>query len=250
MSTPTYHAYVSDAEHMKEYSDYQKRYATQIRESDRLLIERVREIVRTQFEGKTASLLDIGCSTGNLLLHLKRLLPNLELAGGDMAEGVIEECRQNPELEGIRFEVMDVLDLPEAAYDIVIANAMVCVLGEAEFNRAFAEIRKALKPGGWFLVFDWFHPWQQQVTITEVTRAFPEGFTFHWRGFARVQDALTRAGFETGEFTPFQIPVELPKPEDPSVVQSYTVDAADGSKLVFRGVLCQPWCHMAAQRAD
>jgi 2-polyprenyl-3-methyl-5-hydroxy-6-metoxy-1,4-benzoquinol methylase len=74
MGVSGYREDVSDATHMRSYASYQRRYGHVLRESDRELIERVR--ART-VDG--ASLLDVGCSTGSLLLHLSRLLPELEL---------------------------------------------------------------------------------------------------------------------------------------------------------------------------
>src|SRR5687767_4477614 len=85
---PGYRDYVEDSAHMREYSDYQQRYAETPRESDKVLIDLVREHAP---EG--GSLLDMGCSTGNLLLHISRLLPGLELHGADMASDVIAACR-------------------------------------------------------------------------------------------------------------------------------------------------------------
>jgi len=244
----TYLQYASDAEHMKEYAEYQHRYSTQIRESDNVLLNLIRGLVKDRVE--PVSVLDIGCSTGNLLLHLKRLMPGLKLSGGDMAEHVIAANRQNPALDGIRFEVMDVLQLgAEPRYDIVVANAMLCVLGEAEFDEALASIAQVTRPGGALLAFDWLHPWQQQLRITETTPGFPNGFTFHWRGYDRVSAAVLAAGFNEPEYRPFDIPIDLEKPVDTANLRSFTRRLDDGSRLSFRGALCQPWCHLVARKA-
>lgn len=81
--------YVNDAGHMRLYAEYQRRYAGSMRESDRVLIDRIRELVGGALaRGEQPSVLDLGCSTGNLLWHLKQALPGLRLAGGDVAAGL------------------------------------------------------------------------------------------------------------------------------------------------------------------
>jgi hypothetical protein len=70
MVSSLHYPYGSDV----SYDIYQKRYRDSIRESDKVLIELIRSVIG----GRSASLLDVGCSTGNLLRHVKRLLPALE----------------------------------------------------------------------------------------------------------------------------------------------------------------------------
>ncbi len=78
-------------------------------------------MVRSAAAGKPARVLDIGCSSGNFLRHLNRLVPGLELVGADLTPAVLDQCRADPEIEGIKFEALDIVDLPVAAYDIVVA---------------------------------------------------------------------------------------------------------------------------------
>ena len=95
----TYKDYVTDQDLYRKYSKYQKRYFEKIRESDRVLIEMIGEVV-SDTGVQDLSLLDIGCSTGGLLFHIKKALPGLRLAGGDKMAPVIQDCRKNPDLKG------------------------------------------------------------------------------------------------------------------------------------------------------
>src|SRR5262245_24789721 len=113
-------------EYLKEYSErynqYQQRYADEPREGDKKLIDLVRRAAAGRLTaGQPVRLLDIGCSTGNLLFHLKSAMPALNLTGGDLDSSAIAVCRSNPRLSGIQFEMMDVLDLAPASFEIVIA---------------------------------------------------------------------------------------------------------------------------------
>lgn len=245
----SYRDLVDDAAAMDRYRDYQRRYAERIRESDQKLIDMVRERAETDLRaGRRPALLDIGCSTGNFLRHLKRALPGLDLYGGDVVPSFVEECRRDFDLRGAHFEVMDMRDLGAVArFDLVIANASMMFLDDEEFAQATRSIATATRPGGWLLSFDYYHAFDQDVTIVERTHVNPGGLTFRLRSYRTAREALARAGFGDPAFTPFEIPVDLEGP-DPEHFTSYTVRAADGRRLIFRGSLFQPWCYLAAQR--
>lgn len=249
----SYTGYVSDTEFHDRYAEYQERYARNMRESDRVLLELVKgEADRL---GGTASLLDIGCSTGNFLRHVARALPNLKLTGGDMAADVVEQCRAQPDLAGIEFEVMDMTAMT-GRYGLVVANATSFFLDDAEHSRALASAAEVLEPGGAYLVFEWLHPFKQRLAIRETSRSHPEGLTIHARPQEEVEVRLREVGFTEVEFLPFEVPIDLERGatfsdndsgfED---LNSYTVRTEDSRRMIFRGALYQPWCHMVARKA-
>jgi SAM-dependent methyltransferase len=246
----SYREYVTDQAFLRDYNAYQAKYAQQIRESDKVLIGLVRDILERRDADRPAlRLLDIGCSTGNLLLHLKRLLPTLDLTGGDLAESSLTECRANPELAGIAFRTLDVLDLPrDDRYDVITVNAVLYMMVDEEFERALQRIAGALEVGGTLIVFDFFHPFEQDLTINEVSKTHPNGLRLRFRPISRARQALQAAGFEDPVFRPFTLPVDLPRNPDDSELITYTVATADGARMPFRGTLFQPWCHLTARR--
>ena len=67
----THHDYMKNTKFLEEYNLYQKRYSKNMRDSDRVLTNFIcNHVTKTKFKHEP-TLLDIGCSTGNLLLHLK-----------------------------------------------------------------------------------------------------------------------------------------------------------------------------------
>jgi SAM-dependent methyltransferase len=184
------------------------------------------------------------------LLHLKHALPQLDLAGSDIVESVIDGCRANPELEGIQFDTIDTLELGRLRneFDIVVANAALMFFSEEEFERAIENIAAAIRPDGFFVAFDLFHPFEQEIVLTETSKSFPKGLTFHLRSYSTVQASLVKSGLSSPRFAPFDISIDLQRPADLSDVTSYTVQAATGARLSFRGTLFQPWCHVAAKK--
>jgi SAM-dependent methyltransferase len=246
----TFRDYVLNTDLMNWYSEYQKRYAQNIRESDKVLIDAVRAATAEAISrGERPRVLDIGCSTGNLLLHMHRLLPDLRLFGGDLEPNVIAACKTNPELKDIDFAEMDMLALDDnARYDVVVANAALMCFSLTEFPIAVASIAKALRPGGTVLAFDLFHPFRQELEIKETSRVHARGLVLHLRSYDLVREAYTAAGLADPSFTPFYLPIELPKPADLADVTSYTVEDNVGRRLSFRGSLFQPWCHVSSSR--
>lgn len=247
----SYQDYVTDKSFLDEYNAYQAKYASQMRESDKVLVGLIKDILAQRDSGAgKMRLLDVGCSTGNLLLHLKRLLPQLDLTGSDLAESSLTECRANPELAGIAFEVLDLLNLPQtASYDIVAINAVLYMMEDAQFELALKSVAGTLKPGGTMIVFDFFHPYPQDLHILEVSKSHPAGLRLRFRPMALAGKALAAAGFENPVFRPFTLPIDLPPSGGESDLITYTVPAADGRKLPFRGTLFQPWCHLTAVRS-
>lgn len=230
------------------YLDYQTRYRTTIRESDRVIVETVRRIAAGRSGGTTV--LDIGCSTGNLLLHLKRLVPGLRLHGGDVYPRVVEGCRADPELAGIDFGVMDILALePARTFDVVIVNAVLWMFGDGDLERAISSLAGVATAGGHVIAFELFGETEEELEIMERSHAHPDGLMLHVRPISAVRRTLERAGFTDVRADPFRIPIDLPRPADAADITSYTVRTAGGERLIFRGMLHTPWCHLTAVRA-
>jgi SAM-dependent methyltransferase len=243
---------------LERYAAYQQRYAREPRESDRALIELLRrEAAPRLARGERPWLLDAGCSTGNLLRHIRSAMPDLRLSGADLAPRFVEAARRDPDLAGIDFGVLDLLDLgARERYDFVTAHAVCYLFGDEDYPRALASMARALRPGGAYLGFELIHGFAQELCIRETSRSHPDGLVLHFRPMQQVERLLRQSGFERAEFHPFAIGRDLPRGatwggnadgfED---LNSYTVRTDDGQRLLFRGALYQPWCHVVAWKS-
>ncbi len=106
---------------------------------------------------------------------------------------------------------------------------------------------QALAPGGAVVVFYFFHPFEQDLSIIEVSKSHPNGLRLRFRPMSRATKTLEGAGFLNPQFRPFTLPIDLPRNPDNSELITYSVNS-DGIKLPFRGTLFQPWCHLVAER--
>jgi ubiquinone/menaquinone biosynthesis C-methylase UbiE len=93
--------------------------------------------------------LDVGCGTGLFLDHLAREHRGLELTGLDLSAEMLDQARRRT--RDARFVQGSVYELPfaDASFDVAL-NTISCHF-YLEQVRAFAEIRRVLRPGGRFL---------------------------------------------------------------------------------------------------
>jgi ubiquinone/menaquinone biosynthesis C-methylase UbiE len=101
-------------------------------------------------EGETV--LDIGCGTGmDLLLAARRVGSSGRAIGVDMRDAMRDRARRCTAASGLtNVEVQradaTALPLADASVDVVISNGVINLVPEKE--KAFAEIRRVLRPGG------------------------------------------------------------------------------------------------------
>jgi SAM-dependent methyltransferase len=244
----SYQNYVTDEKFLSDYNSYQAKYAKQMRESDKVVINLIREAVSNlSGTGRRLRLLDVGCSTGNLLLHIKCIFPDLELSGGDLALSSLEQCRANSELSGIEFKVLDLLKLPAEICDIVIVNAVLYMMEDEQFEQSIRNLANCLSSGGQMIIFDFFHPFNQHLSIIEKSRSHQDGLRLVFRPMDMVTRILAEAGFSNPDYRPFVLPIDLPLKNDGELV-TYTVAIDGGRRLPFRGALSQPRCHLVAKK--
>lgn len=99
-----------------------------------------------------ARVLEVGCGTGIITAKIAALPGVAEAVGVDPSPGFVERARQR--VPGSRFEVADGRALPfdDACFDGVVFATTLCHVPEPE--RALAEARRVLRPGGYLLVYD------------------------------------------------------------------------------------------------
>lgn len=246
-----YKSYVEDVVFHEKYVAYQTRYRDNVRESDKVLCRLLHE--RLQGVEK-ARILDIGCSNGNLLRYLRAELPQHVYCGGDLSQVAIDACLADASLNGIDFTVTDALEIgrPEA-FDVIIANAVLYMFAEREYRKCLSSVYQALRPGGMFMMFDFAHPYNQLLCIKEYSASHAEGLSLYFRPMRAVREDLEKAGFIDVLIQPFDIPIDLVSVKQAEAgsfqdLCTYTVKVEDGRRLLFRGALYQPWCHMIGRK--
>ncbi|WP_008313742.1 methyltransferase domain-containing protein [Leptolyngbya sp. PCC 6406] len=241
-----------------EYLEYQKRYSDSPRRSDAFLIDLIENSIRSktsdQFNSKLSefSLIDIGCSTGNFLFHLRHCLPDIKYCGADVFPSIVESCKSDSRLNGIEFYQLDIRNVPQTQtqplYDMIVVNAVLHRFEKSILRKCIKGLYRLLKPKGTLFLFEFFHEFDQEVEIVEQQSTHPEGARLHFWSYRTIQEMLEQHGFSEIEFHPFKIDIDLPKPKNPNDTSTYTLKTDTQERLQLRGSILMPWCHLVAQK--
>jgi len=144
------------------YSSYARFHQVMAEESAQtvvtVLVERILPLVPnlTGALRDGIDVLDIGCGAGRAMHLMAEEFPNSRFTGFDLCDDAIAMARAEADqrgLDNVRFEVRDVATLGQSEeYDLV--TAFDAIHDQAEPDRVLAEIRRALRPEGTFLMQD------------------------------------------------------------------------------------------------
>jgi SAM-dependent methyltransferase len=156
----------------------------------------------------TAHVLDVGCGNGLTTRETARLASAGSATGVDLSARMLDQARRRAAAEGlanVSYVQADVqiVDLGEARYDRVISRNGVMFFGDPV--AAFANLARALKPGGRMVLLvwqsmaenPWFTAFREAVAVgRELPMPPPDGpGPFALGDPDRVRALLTAAGF-------------------------------------------------------
>jgi SAM-dependent methyltransferase len=114
----------------------------------------VRE-AETRRLGRGATILDLGCGPGDLVVAISRRLRESRIVGMDISPSMLLWAGRHATTDGrVKFIVGDAADLPfdDESVDLVVST--LSLHHWAEPADAFAEIARVLRPGGLALIYD------------------------------------------------------------------------------------------------
>jgi SAM-dependent methyltransferase len=161
-----------------------------------------------------ASVADLGCGEGAVILTLARVFPRSRFAGYDAHVPSIEAARRRARESGldgrVRFEAAAAADLPGGGYDLVMSFESLHEM--ADPARVAGRVRAALAADGAWLIVEPFAsgrlegdlgPWGRLVSSTAVLHCLPVsvadggGALGPRAGAAALAEVARAAGFKT-----------------------------------------------------
>jgi len=160
--------------------------------SHRAIIARI----RAEHGDRPIRILDVGCGTGVFAAKIRQALPNAQVVGVDLVVGMLAKGseRWKRHADAVFPVQADSERLPFArgAFDVVTcANSFHHYPHQ---DRAVAEMRRVLRPGGRLLLVDGYRDRPWGWLIYDVCVAGVEGAVHH-ASAARVRDLCARGGF-------------------------------------------------------
>ncbi|HEY3016670.1 MAG TPA: class I SAM-dependent methyltransferase [Nocardioides sp.] len=96
---------------------------------------------------KPRNILEVGCGTGDFAARMQLACPEAELVATDQSERFVELTASR----GLNARWADVQELPFAANSFDVVAAMWMLYHVPNLDRALAEVRRVLRPGGLFV---------------------------------------------------------------------------------------------------
>ncbi|GAA4973069.1 SAM-dependent methyltransferase [Nonomuraea thailandensis] len=164
--------------------------------------------------------LDIGCGTGETTRLAARQARDGHAVGIDLSAAMLQQARAAAEAAGlgnVAFEEGDAQAYPFAAGRYQVAISRFGIMFFADPVAAFANIGRALRPGG-RLVFvcprsmadnDWYVVPLSALHKRLGTATLPESGMFSLADPAHTTDVLTRAGFSEVTLRPLDAPMDF-----------------------------------------
>ena len=154
-------------------------------------------------------ILDLGCGTGLELRYYYEMVPTAAVTGIDLAPGMLEALRKKFPEKALTLIQGSYFDVPfqENAFDAAVSVESLHHFTKEEKIPLYAKLRRALKPGGFFILTDYFagSDEEEQSRREELLRLrkeqkLPDEELYHFDTPLTVEhekEALLAAGFSS-----------------------------------------------------
>ena len=105
-------------------------------------------------------ILDLGCGTGLELAYYFEKVPTAKVTGIDLAPGMLKALRKKYPDRALTLELGSYFDVPfdENVFDAAVSVESLHHFTKEEKIPLYRKVRNALKPGGFFILTDYFAP--------------------------------------------------------------------------------------------
>ena len=189
------------------------------------------------------SIIDVGCGSGGPTWYLADRYPHCGFTGVDVSEELIGHARKARNLD---FECDDATNL-RVRFNV---DGVVCMQTLHTFESPqvpIHQIATRIRPS-WMafstLIYD--GNINCKIVVSEPMR--PKMSYYNIYSLPGLMFALEREGYSFTRYKPFSIDIDLPKPDNPDVMGTYTLELNSGGRLQCSGPLLLPWGFVLFER--
>jgi ubiquinone/menaquinone biosynthesis C-methylase UbiE len=162
-------------------------------------------------DGKVRRVLDQGCSAGQFTMVLKKLFPDAEVWGNDVAAPMLRYAHMRTVKHGLEVhyaqELSEESHFPDNHFDLITNNLLVHEMPAAKVRELLAESYRTLRPGGVYYPLDSYTGDQPRHTALSKYYAWRNYRWNHevwWMEYydLDIAQAMREAGFKVDENGP------------------------------------------------
>lgn len=214
----------------QDYIYFEEDYYKNKKETFSFLIDILKRFNKDNF-----SLLDLGCSRGELLYHIKNDLPNYsKLFGLDYSKNLIKNAEGQEFLKDVDFKVGDAQNFKlNQKFDFIVCSGVVGYFDSLDGISKM--LNKHLKKNGVALVFNVFNEFDVDVHVKYRNNKYFDQFESGWNihSINTAETSLKKFGLLLKDTHRFQLSFDDNPKEDPA--RSWT-QYVDGNKKFINGL--------------
>jgi ubiquinone/menaquinone biosynthesis C-methylase UbiE len=219
---------------LESYQNYYKK-TEQTKSLERLI---------TPYLRPGTNVLDACCGGGEATYFLSQLQPQATFLAIDNYQAVIEEAqRQCPSSDNVKFQIVDVNQLTsiygEKAFDLVVCMKTISWLPSYEeaMKNILSVARKHV-----FLSSLFYDGWIDfEIKVKEHAKPWADFSWYNIYSFPRFVEFCNQNRAKRVIDHGFIIGIDLPKPDNPDLMGTYTIRQLHGDRLQVSGALLMPW---------
>lgn len=204
------------------------------------------DFIRDKIEDRNL-IFDLGCGAGHPTAYLADEFRNAYFVGGEISPRLVAEANMHRTSTNLAFRPMNLLSLPPVP-NVSGVTCIQVLSWMPDYKPPLEQIFFKIAPR-WVAVSSLFYPGEISCRI-EVDEAIrPRKSHYNIYSIPQVANFVEKYGYYLSKETEFDIDINLPKPDDPNIMQTYTVQTLElEKKLQFSGPLHLPWHFLMFER--
>ncbi len=170
------------------------------------------------------NILDLGCGAGAAVAQISRNYPDCNFIGIDHSVELIEIARKQvrvKEINNLQFYEGNILNLRDLQFE---ADGVICIQTISwlnDFRELFSEIIRGVQPK-WIAISGLFYEGNITAKIEILEHERQTKTFFNVYSLPEISRFINPLGYKIQSYQPFELKIDLPKPENINVMQTYT----------------------------